>query len=275
MWRASLTLTFMVLAVGVVSAYYLYYTMPVLVIPSCIMAIIGFISFLILLTLGDRTSLTLSILLFLLNIGVVMGCIWVNHFYYFDAHKLIEPFAGNKILALAIALIAPPIPWVGFVTITAAGAAPIAQFSTLSSEIRQTLPLQEPWMSQIYGIVAVIAYFFRLKLFETQKRLAQIEAKTLLLQEFSHLLLNAQHLANTPLQTIENSVAILRARVPEQEEIIEPLGRAVSKVREVVLLFSYCDSHINWQKINLLPKSTKDFESRLKDMLDKAEASIE
>ena len=96
----------------------------------------------------------------------------------------------------------------------------------------------------------------------------QIEARALLLQEFAHLLINAQHLANTPLQTIENAVAILQTRHPDRrraDRFDEPGPRCACM--SSCGCFRPATAYINWQNV-VLPSSVEEFERRMRDLIE-------
>ena len=94
-------------------------------------------------------------------------------------------------------------------------------------------------------------YLYRLKLYAAQRQSARAEAKVALFQDFAQLLVHAQHLANTPLQIMENSVGLLGARQPEEKKLVATMRDALTRLREVVRLFSHIDSYINWQRVEL------------------------
>jgi len=271
MWRASVMLAGMAAGSALIASIGFLFKAPIQVRPMLAASMAELVILIILLAFRKGARLSLSIPSFLLGTVVVLSAIWVNQTFYLSTDLVHEFFAGNKILALGIALIAPPILWVGITAIFAAGIAPVVQFALLAPQMRQKLPLQEPWLTWIYIAVALALFLFRRKWHETQLRSARNEARALVLQQFAHLLINAQHLTNTPLQTIENSVAVLRARCPEQVELIATLKRALARVKEVMKLFSNSDSYIDWREMEL-PKTVAEFEMRLNELLEKVKS---
>jgi hypothetical protein len=202
-----------------------------------------------------------------LTTALVLAQVSFNHQYYFRMGVVFEPFAGEKLYALALGIIAPPVFWSGFAAILLTGLVPIVQFLMLHPQVREKLPLQEPWMTWIYIVVALVLYEFRRRSqAKLQQRTAQAEERAILLQEFVKLVIDAQHLANTPLQTIENTVAVLQARLPEEREMMAPMERALEQIQKIMRLLTHCDCYVNWQEMSL-PDSLEEFEQRLKDLV--------
>ena len=236
--------------------------------PMLITSGAAFVILVVLLTLRTRTRLWVSIVSILLLSGLLLSLVWINHQFLFQSGQPFELFAGDKIFALAVGLVAPPVLWVGLTVITAAAVVPLIQYFLLAPEIVRTLPIQEPWLTVVYVVVAWVVYIFRLNWYKTQLQAARDQSRAAMLQEFAHLLIYAQHLTNSPLQTIENAVAIIRFQNPEQENLTKVMKRALMNVREVILLFSYCDSYIDWDEMEL-PKSVEELEKRMKDLIER------
>lgn len=267
MWRTSLALASLIALSSGISTIAFTFRAPAHQLPMAIVTVASLLTFLFLLASGSRTQPLKSVGLFFWSTALILIGVWVNHTLFFRAGRPFEPFIGNKVLALSIGLIAPPFLWVGMTTILAAGILPVIQYLLLDEAVRHALPVQEPWITCICVLIAVITYIYRLKWYETQLRAAQNEEKARMIQQFAHLLINAQHLANTPLQTIENTVAILKAQHPEQQKLTAPMERSLTRIREVMQLFSYCDSHINWEEMEL-PRTLEAFEKRMKELVD-------
>lgn len=268
MWRASAATSAIAMVSGIIGSVGFLVKMPQFSIPSMLLALGGGAALVVLLVSGLRSRSVLSITAFFFSAFLVLSCVWLNQQIYLQTGKSFEPFVGDKIFALTVGLIAPPILWVGLVAILATGIAPLVQYLLLSTEVRQVLPVQEPWSTLVFVMVGLGVYVFRVRSYEIQLKAARLEERALLLQEFAHLLINAQHLANTPMQTLLNSMSILKAKNPESEQLLEVMGHALGGIWRVVQLFSYCDSHINWEEKNI-PVSLEDFEKRLKDLIKK------
>jgi hypothetical protein len=194
--------------------------------------------------------------------------IWINHEFFIGAPKPFQYFFGHKLLALGLGFVAPPAKAVTAILLFLTGAASLIQYFHWDPALRATLPIQEPWQTIITVAVSAVIYGYRLHASEVARRAAELETRTDLLQKFAHLLLTAQHLANTPLQTIENTTAVLRTRNPELEPQLAPIERSLTRIRETVRLFTRCDSLIDWSAVEL-PESNEDFERRLRELVGK------
>jgi hypothetical protein len=148
------------------------------------------------------------------------------------AHSTVRwnPFEAERLGALTIALLAPPRVWLGIACILELTVAPLAQWFAWSPAVRARLPPAAPWFVVCYGLFAVMVYAHRLARKLVERRALQAEAETAALERFMGLLLSMRDLANTPLQTIELTVSLLRRRETLEERLLDRLERATRRL---------------------------------------------
>jgi hypothetical protein len=142
----------------------------------------------------------------------------------------VEPFIGAKLIALALALVAPPSLWVGVVALVATGLVPIAEFFHWPAEVRRAMPLTEPWTTLLYSAVAIGLLVHRRHQLSSQRRLVEAETRAAAFQLYMRKFLAVRDLASSPLQSIEMCVGTLRSRCPDAKPQLDRIERQVDRL---------------------------------------------
>jgi hypothetical protein len=157
------------------------------------------------------------------------------------------PFRPHKLGVMAIALLAPPALWVGIVTILGFIAAAAIQFALFDPEIRARLPFGDPLSTVMFGAFALVLLFFRHRADKVERDVTRAHAEAESYQRYARAILAIRDLANTPLQTLTNVVALLRQRHPELDEEINRLERAVTRLTELDRAMRPIEQHLEWR----------------------------
>ncbi|NVB84637.1 MAG: hypothetical protein HOV81_40060 [Kofleriaceae bacterium] len=173
-----------------------------------------------------------SALFVLLNTTIIVG-LWMKTQQLVDSGVNFVPFRAQRLGALAIALIAPPVAWVGVVAIVEVIGAAVVQYMLFTPDLRAHLPYGDPWSTLFYGGFALGLLFYRRRAdrqeYETARALADADAY----QRLARAMIAVRDLSNTPLQTLTNMIAVLRRQSPELGETADRLERAVSRLTEL------------------------------------------
>jgi hypothetical protein len=142
----------------------------------------------------------------------------------------VEPFIGAKLMALALALVAPPSLWVGLVAVVATGLVPIAEFFHWPAEVQRAMPMTEPWTTLLYSAVAVGLLVHRRHQLSSQRRLVEAETRAASFQLYMRKFLAVRDLTSSPLQSIGMSVGTLRSRYPDAKPQLDRIERQVERL---------------------------------------------
>jgi hypothetical protein len=148
------------------------------------------------------------------------------------AHSTVRwnPFEAERLGVLTLALLAPPHAWLGIACILELTVASLVQWFAWSPAARERLPPAAPWFVVCYSLFATMVYAHRLARQLVERRAAHAQAEAAALERFMRLLLSTRDLANTPLQTIELTVALLRRKEGLEERLLDRLERATRRL---------------------------------------------
>jgi hypothetical protein len=142
-----------------------------------------------------------------------------------------EPFLANKLVALVIAVLAPVRVVVGYSIIIGCTALAIFEsYFLFSPEFKSHVATPEPWSTLLYSIVAVAMFAHRLK------TLKAIEERNLA-EERTRVFLAIRDLANSPLQVIELSAALIRKKHPDASYLVTRMEQSMSKIRRLTIVW--------------------------------------
>jgi hypothetical protein len=186
-------------------------------------------SLILLVVTRDRPRRWLGTAVFLVVIAAILAALsWTDgvlahadpHWYPFDAHKL-----G----ALTVALLAPPSLWVGLLAIAGFTVMPLVELHAWEPEVRARLSAA-PWATVAYGAFACAVYALQMRRYALLRRAARAEAEAAALERFARMVLAVRDLANTPLQTVELTAALLRRRGEPDAKLLDRVLRACDRL---------------------------------------------
>jgi hypothetical protein len=186
---------------------------------------------------------------FLINTASVATTLFVVNQQLAENALRWAPFQPNKLGALVVALLAPEA-WVGVISIAAYVVAPLIQLATFSPAIRAKLAVGEPWATIGFGAFALALLVYHLHRLELERRMTAAYADAVAKERLARALLAVRDLSNTPLQTIELSLALLRAVGPKDERAhasaFDRVERALRSLRDLNRLLSERVDQVNW-----------------------------
>jgi hypothetical protein len=240
LWHSTIKLYIVTISYFILSGFWVFNKHPYLFNEK-----LGFLvlSLLFLFALIFKKLSTRSIAwLYIIEVLLLLISISINHQYYVENALRFQPYISIKLLGLFLALTAPALPWVGWTSLVATAAMPLLQYSYWPQAYQFQLPLQEPILTLCFVIVSGTIYLNRLYHLEILKKEIIISQKVLMLERLGGLVAGLQHLNNTPLQTIEMIIALLRTKHSESEIIIQTLERSYHAILRVNKLLGYCSS---------------------------------
>lgn len=170
--------------------------------------------------------------------------------YFMTGSELIwMPMTGHRLVMLAIGVLAP--------TGLGLGGGLIAAFALEAAVLWFALGLGshpgvrspwEPWVTLIYGCVALAMLAYRVRSHSMELKLREVRAEAEALERLARLFLAVRDATNTPLQTLELSIALLRQRTPESEPTLAAMERAVHRVRSLTQRLGSVDPLLVWRE---------------------------
>jgi hypothetical protein len=198
----------------------------------------------------NRCSQRVATFLFLMQAATVTAGVWFNQESFAKSGSPFEAFTGYRLIALTIAVIAPPQKWLGALIISSVGLVMLIQYGRwMSSPSPITLSIQEPWLTLTYIIVAGFVYSYRLRTIKVERELVRVTTEAASMRCFANLMVQARHLANTPLQTIANTTELMRAQHPEVRPQLERIQRSLDRLEHLTHLLAYYEAHLSWKDV--------------------------
>jgi hypothetical protein len=171
---------------------------------------------------------------FLFNIAVIVFALRMTDAAYSTVPAWV-PYQAHKLGALTVALLAPE-GWVGVLSILAVCGEAIIHYLTLPASI-QVHVFGEPGSTVAYGIFALALLAVQVRRQSSERLLAETQAETLSMERLAKTALAIRDLANTPLQTIELSLALLRRLAQDAPSDwarhLDQIDRAFERLRDL------------------------------------------
>jgi hypothetical protein len=181
-----------------------------------------------------------------LNNASIVAALWVTSGFYAASGLFWVPFQANKLGALAVALLAPPL-WAGLASIAGFVGTAVLKLQLLDPAVREHIGFGEPWAVLIYGAFGVALLLYRLGSLARERELVQAQMEAAAARKSARLLLAVRDLSNTPLQVIAISSAILRAGGPRPRDTLNRLDRAVDELRVLHRALRRYESDMEWR----------------------------
>jgi hypothetical protein len=173
----------------------------------------------------------LSAVAFLLNNAVIATALGVGNATLAATLRPWTPFQAEKLGALAVAVLAPPSVIAGVVSIAIFGGSAVLSLALFDAATRAQLT-GEPWATLGYTIFGFGLYFYRVRSRQAADKMADAIAEANSHKRVSRALLAFRDFANTPLQTLRLTNAVLGARHPDARRLVERMGRAIARLAE-------------------------------------------
>jgi hypothetical protein len=172
-----------------------------------------------------------------------------EHAMAFTGHVWV-PMTGHRLVMLAIGVLAPTSLWLGggLIATFALEAVVLWYALGLGTHAGVRSPW-EPWVTAfVYGGVAVGMLAFRVRSDNIERKLRQVRTEAEALERLARLFLAVRDATNTPLQTLELSIAVLKRRSPESASTTDTMERAVQKLRSLTQRLGSADPLLVWRE---------------------------
>lgn len=159
------------------------------------------------------------------------------------------PMTGHRLVMLVLGVLAPTGVWLG--------GGLIASFALEAVVLWYALGLGhhpgvrspwEPWVTLIYGGVGLAVLAYRVRTFHIELELREARAQADALERMARLFLAVRDATNTPLQTLELGLALLRKRHPEVAASLAPMERSVERLRALAQRMGIADPLLVWRE---------------------------
>jgi hypothetical protein len=175
---------------------------------------------------------------FVVGSAVTLAMVWWTNDLLARLGVRCEPFIGYKLYALSVALMAPPSLWLGLGSILACALLPLAEYAGWPAAVRAEIPTPEPATTLLYAIASVGLLFHRRQQMRIHREVVRAQAKTASLELMARKFLAVRDLTNSPLQSVELTVALLKTRHPESQAQLERLERQLARLRQLSVVLS-------------------------------------
>lgn len=203
----------------------------------------------------DVPTVRLGTAVFLVVNLALIAALWEIAQHFADSGLRWVPFRENQLGAMTVALLAPPIAWVGIVTILGFTGAAVVQYALFDPSIRERIAYGDPWATIAFGGFALVLLVYRLHGNRKEREAAQVQARLEHVERFARTMLAVRDLANTPLQTLVLSVDLLRSVDPDPVVIADRIERAVRRLRDIDRIASAYEDVLGW------PADTESFDA--------------
>jgi hypothetical protein len=147
--------------------------------------------------------------------------------------KVLSPFAGFKLAALVIAVLAPVPVLNGYLAIIICGFLPVGLYYTVMSHAQSVISVQEPGLTFVTATISLMVLAYRNRSLQVERSYAKLMAEKENLRELSHVFLALRDMTNTPLQIITLTADLLETQKISPEKAAKHLKSAVGKLNHV------------------------------------------
>jgi hypothetical protein len=210
------------------------------VIPEWHIASIGFSVALVLYLAARRTHpppAWFSAAAFVAHNVVIAMALWFADSVPVALARQSATFQPQKLGALAVAILAPPSIQAGVLSIAIFVVSALLRYALFDPELRANLS-SEPWAVVAYGLFGLGLYFHRIKSRKVRSEMHRALTEATSLERLSCVLLAFRDFYNTPLQTMELTVATFKVRHPEERDLVARMERAIARLAELNRLAS-------------------------------------
>lgn len=213
--------------------------------PSALSALIGTLLFGSLYARRDVPTVRFASFVFLVNTAAIATSLWITADFFLTTSEPVTGFQAHKLGALLVALIGPElVP--GVLSILAYIVSAQVKVALMSAAERASVSAGEMWILGTIGLIAIVLLVYRLRGLANERRMVRAQAEAAALDRFAHVALALRDLSNTPLQTLELGVSLLRTRAPELAPDIARLERALGRLHQLNGVLARYESDLTW-----------------------------
>jgi len=158
-------------------------------------------------------------------------------------------FGSYKATAVIIALIAPFPHFLGYLLLALCLFIPPLQVLLFSREIMHVSGQYEPWITMGYVLAAFLVLHHRLSTLKLHATLIESQVKEKNLRDFADVALALRDLTNTPLQSLDLLIELLRHEKISPQHASELLSKTTYRLRELMQVLSDQQNKITKQQV--------------------------
>lgn len=166
-----------------------------------------------------------------------------------ETNMSISYFGTYKVMAMIVALLAPFPYYVGYILLSFCLLLPPLQVLLFSPEIMRVTGYYEPWITMCYALVSFLVLHHRRSTLKIHAHLIESQAKEKSLRDFADVAMALRDLTNTPLQSLDLLIELLREEKISQKQASELLGRTTYRLRELMQVLSEQQKKIARQQV--------------------------
>ena len=159
--------------------------------------------------------------------------------------KVWLPLTGHRLLMLGMGLLAPTGLRLGGALVGSFALEAVVLWYGLGLNGRLEMPW-EPWVTLVWAGAAVGMLAFRVRTQRIERRLLLASAEAESLERVARLLLVLRDGANTPLQSLELALTLLRQRSPDNAALLNTMERALTQLRTLTQRMAVADPLLKW-----------------------------
>ncbi len=187
-------------------------------------------------------------LAFLVHNAAIVAALWITDAALARNVVTWTPFRPHELGILAVALLSPPELSVGLANMALFAGAAVGEWASFGPELRSRTPPGQMIVLAIYVVFGVTLLIYRLRALASERARVRAETEAAGLDRLARTLLAVRDLANSPLQTLEISAALLREDAAAVPVVVERIERAVASLRQTQQALSRYDAFVSGQR---------------------------
>jgi hypothetical protein len=181
----------------------------------------------------NTRRLTMGLVAFGLAL-VPMGVVWwtlirVHNEHYFEW----EPLLRQKFVFAIVALFVPPRLWLGLLVMALVATEALLEYWLGGLHAQPGLWVHDPWATLVAAGVGVLIMLLRTRDLSHEREAAARLERLQATEKIALMSLAVRDLANTPLQTLAASLALLERECPEAERFLPRMQRSLGRLTEL------------------------------------------
>ncbi len=162
---------------------------------------------------------------------------WLDEAERAAARSLWVPFFGPKTGVLGVALLAPDA-WLGVGLIAALALETGILTLVFRLDGLEGMVHGEPWITFVYVGISIVLLKHRHKRLSAERTASRATAHAEAMERQARIFMALRDLANTPLQTLDVNVNLLREQMPQASEVTDRMARAIARLKEMSKLLA-------------------------------------
>lgn len=158
-------------------------------------------------------------------------------------------FGTYKVMSVVVALLAPFPHYVGYILLSFCLLIPPIQVLLFTPEVIHASGHYEPWITMCYALVAFLVLHHRISTLKLHANLIESQTKEKSLRDFADVAMALRDLTNTPLQSLDLLIELLREEKISQKQASELLSRTTYRLRDLMQVLSEQQKKIARQQV--------------------------